>query len=62
MVLEIALIFYLQKFCWLSFRLSSDFFGCRSDSLPILLVVSFDDLSYRQENIRSKFNMVLPKF
>ena len=28
---------------------------CRCDSLLILLVVGFDDLSYCQENIRSKF-------
>ena len=33
------------------------FLGCRSDSLLILLVVGFDDLSYRQKNIRSKFKV-----
>ena len=33
------------------------FIGCRSDSLLILLMVGFDNLSYRQENIRSKFNL-----
>ena len=32
------------------------FFGCHSDNLLILLVVGFDALSYRQENICSKFN------
>ena len=33
------------------------FIGCRFDSLLILLVVSFDDLSYHQKNIRLKFNV-----
>ena len=32
------------------------FFACHSDNLLILLVVGFDDLSYCQENICSKFN------
>ena len=33
-----------------------DFIGCRSNSLLVVLVDGFDDLSYRQENICSKFN------
>ena len=38
------------------------FFGCRSESLLVLLVVGFDNLSYRQENIGSKFNkQLVPK-
>ena len=32
--------------------------GYLSDSLLILLIAGFDDLSYRQENICSKFNKV----
>ena len=35
---------------------SFNFIGYRSDCLLILLVIGLDDLSYRQENIRSKFN------
>ena len=33
-----------------------EFIECCVDSLQILLVVSFDELSYHQENICSKFN------
>ena len=34
-----------------SFEQSNDFIGCQSDSHLILIVDSFDDLSYCQENI-----------
>ena len=34
------------------------FFDCRSGGLLILLVVGFDDLSYHEDNIRSKFNTI----
>ena len=46
---QIVLISSLLKFYWLSLKKPFVFIGCRSDSLLILLVVSVDELSYRQE-------------
>ena len=58
-VLEIVLVSYLQKNLLAVFQIAVWFvIGCHSDSLLILLVVGFDDLSHRQENIRSKFNNI----
>ena len=45
----------------IAFRFN-DFIGCRCNSLLILLVAGFDDLSYRQENICSKFRTTLSYF
>ena len=56
-VLEIALVSYLQKFYCMSFKYCSllIFIGCCSNSLLIVFVVGFNNLSCRQKNIRSKF-------